>query len=80
MNRVDTLRNNIIDKLLTISDGDYLAAIFRLINNNPKEEDIVKLSDEQKLMLQLSEKDIENNNFIPQNELDKADLKWLKEL
>lgn len=80
MNRVDTLRNNIIEKLLTISDGDYLAAILRLINTNPVNQDIVKLSPEQKLMLELSEKDIENNALILQNELDKADLQWLKEL
>lgn len=80
MNRVDTLRNNIIEKLLTISDGDYLAAILRLINTNPVNKDSVKLSHEQKLMLELSEKDIENNALIPQNELDKADLQWLREL
>ena len=79
MNRADILRNNIIDKLLTISNKDYLAALYQLIEKSSVDNDIVKLSEEQILMLQLSEKDIVDGKLISQEELDKNDRQWLKE-
>jgi hypothetical protein len=79
MNRADILRNNIIDKLLTISNKDYLAALYQLVEKSSVDNDIVKLSEEQILMLQLSEKDIEDGKLISQEELDKSDMLWLKE-
>ena len=80
MNQVDILRDSIIDKLLTISNKDYLAALYQLINKSSVENDTVELTEEQLVMLQLSEHDIENGNLISQTELDKSDLKWLKEM
>ena len=80
MNTSDILRNSIIDKLMTISNKDYLSALFKLVNSSAVDEDVIKLTDEQILMLQLSDNDIKNGKLIPQNQLDKSDLKWLKEL
>jgi hypothetical protein len=80
MNRADILRNNIIDKLLTISNKDYLSALYQLVENSSVDNDIVKLSDEQILMLNLSDKDIEDGKLVSQEDLDKSDLKWLKGL
>ena len=80
MKQVDILRDSIIDKLLTISNKDYLAALYQLINKSSVENDTVELTEEQLVMLQLSEQDILNGNLISQTELDKSDLKWLKEL
>jgi len=80
MNQVDILRDSIIDKLLTISNKDYLAALYQLINKSSVENDKVELTEEQLVMLQLSEQDILNGNLISQTELDKSDLKWIKEL
>jgi hypothetical protein len=80
MNRIDILRDSIIDKLLTISNKDYLTELYQLINKSSVDTDVVELSEEQKIMLQLSEHDIQNGNLISQVELDKSDLKWLKEL
>jgi len=80
MNQTDILRNNIIDKLLTISDKDYLAALFQLVDNSSVDKDIIKLSEEQILMLQLSDKDIVEGRLRSQEDVDKNDMKWLKEL
>jgi hypothetical protein len=80
MNRADILRNNIIDKLLTISNKDYLSALYQLVESSAVDNDIVKLSDEQILMLKLSDKDIEAGRLISQEELDKIDMQWLKGL
>ena len=80
MRAVDNLRNNIIDKLLTISNKDYLSALNQLIEKSSVDNNIVKLSEEQILMLNMSDDDIKNNRYISQEELDKNDLEWLKSL
>jgi len=79
MSTADILRNNIIDKLLTITSKDYLSALYQLVEVSTVGKDTVKLTDEQVLMLQLSDKDIKNGKLISQSQLDKSDLQWLKE-
>ena len=74
MATIDNLRNNIIDKLLTISNKDYLSALYHLVEKSSVDNDTVKLTKEQVLMLQLSDDDIKNNRLISQDQLDKNDL------
>ena len=78
MAQVDVIRNGIIDKLLSISDKDYLMALLRLVDNSAVEDEKIKLTKEQKLMLEMSKADIQNGRTISQNDLDKNDLEWLK--
>lgn len=80
MTTTDHIRNGIIEKLLTISNKDYLTALFQLVKNSATEKDKVKLTEEQILMLKLSERDIKEGKVIPHAQLDKNDLKWLREL
>lgn len=80
MSTTDILRNSIIDKLLTISNNDYLSALYQLVTVSAVDKDIVELSEEQILMLQLSDDDIKNGKLISQNQLDKNDMTWLKGL
>ena len=80
MPTADNIRNNIINKLLTISNKDYLTALYKLVESSSVDEDVVKLTKEQKIMLELSDKDIKNNRVISQDQLDKDDLQWLQEL
>jgi hypothetical protein len=75
----DNIRNNIIDKLLTISNKEYLSALYQLVQNSSIDNDIIKLSNEQILMLQLSENDIKNGRILTQEQIDKIDLKWPEE-
>ena len=79
METTDILRNSIIDKLLTIDNKDYLSALYQLVNASSVSQDTVKLTEEQILMLQLSDLDIQNGKFISQDQLDKDDLEWLSE-
>lgn len=79
MSTTDILRNNIIDKLLTINNKDYLAALFQLVNSSSVSPDTVILSEAQILMLQFSDQDIQNGMLIEHDHLDKNDLQWLKE-
>ncbi|HMI03122.1 MAG TPA: hypothetical protein VK541_11605 [Pedobacter sp.] len=76
---IDHLRNAIIDKLMAISSKDYLVALNKLMES-AVEKDVVELSPEQILMLEMSDNDIKNENVIAQDDLDKEDLKWLKAL
>jgi hypothetical protein len=79
MATADHIRNNIIDKLLTINNKDYLTALFKLIEKSSVDMENAHLTEEQITMLKLSEIDIKNNQTISQKQLDKEDLKWLTE-
>jgi len=65
---------------LTISNRNYLTALQNLVENSSVDDDKVKLTKEQILMLKLSDKDIKKGLLVSQNQVDKQDLKWLKEL
>ena len=80
MTGADTIRNNIIDKLLTISNKEYLLALYKLISTSTLSEDVIQLSENQIIMLNMSDEDIKNNRTITYDELDKTDLEWLKKL
>jgi hypothetical protein len=80
MTTTDHIRNGIIEQLLTISNKDYLTALFQLVKNSQADKETVKLTEEQIVMLKLSDRDIKEGKLIAQSQLDKSDLKWLKEL
>ncbi|MEN9909444.1 MAG: hypothetical protein RLZZ540_2593 [Bacteroidota bacterium] len=80
MTGADNIRNSIIDKLLTISNKDYLLALYKLVSTSNVNEEIIQLSEAQILILNMSEEDIKNNRNVSQEELDKIDLEWLKSL
>jgi len=66
MSTTDILRNHIIDRLLTITNADYLEALYQLVMTSSVDNDTVKLTEEQIQMLQLSDMDIKNGKFISQ--------------
>jgi hypothetical protein len=80
MATIDTLRNDLVDKLFSISNKEYLLALNKLIDNGVNQTEPVQLSEEQITILKLSDKDIEAGNLITHDEVTKSDLKWLKEL
>lgn len=80
MDTTDILRNSIIDKLLTIDNKEYLSALYQLINSSSISPDTVRLTEEQLLMLQMSDLDIKNGRLITNEQLDKNDLQWLNDL
>lgn len=80
MTSADNIRNSIIDKLLTISNQDYLSALYKLVSTSKVDEEVIQLSEAQIVMLNRSEDDIKNNRLMSQDELDKMDVEWLKSL
>ena len=78
MRSIDLIKNSLIDKILTIKNQDFLVALEKLIDSSSTTNK-VELTEEQKLMLLMSEDDIKAGRLISQDELDTNDLSWLKE-
>ncbi len=78
METIDKIRNKVIDKILSIKNKEFLEALDKLISFSSSESDVVKLTDEQKEMLQMSEEDIKYGRLISQEEMDKRNLEWLE--
>lgn len=77
--QIDAIRNGIIDRLLMISDESDLMNILRIVENHSDNQEKINLTQEQKLMLELSESDIQYGRLISQEDLDNKDLEWLNE-
>lgn len=80
MATVEKIRSELIDKILSIKNKEILLALDSLITSNASNTDIVKLTDEQKEMLDMSEDDIANGRLISQEAMDKRNLEWLNAL
>ena len=80
MATVDKIRSGLIDKILTIRNKDFLVALDNLISSSTADTDVVKLTAEQKEMLEMSEADIENGLLISQEAMDKRNMEWLNGL
>lgn len=80
MATVDKLKNGLIDRILSINNRDFLEALDKIISNSSVESKIVQLTDEQRLMLEMSEKDIKEGKLISQEAMTKRNLEWLNEV
>ena len=79
MKPVDNIRNGLIDKLLAIQSKDFLLALDKLLASSSAKGEVVALTEEQKIMLQMSETDIKNGDLLSEEELDQQDKEWLKD-
>lgn len=77
MTTIDNLKNNLIDKILSVSNEKFLLAIDNLITSTNASEEVVMLTSDQKQLLNLSEKDIEQKLLVSQDEMVKRNLEWL---
>ena len=79
MKPVDNIRSGLIEKLLAIQSKDFLLALDKLLASSSAKGEIVALTEEQKIMLQMSETDIKNGDLLSEEELDQQDKEWLKD-
>ena len=75
----DKIRNSVIDKLLSVRNVDFLKALDKMIESAHVQEDTIALSEEQRLMLMMSDDDIKEGRTIDQEALNQEELEWLKE-
>lgn len=80
MTTIEKIRNGLIDKILSISNKDYLEALDKLVSLSSSESERKELTSEQKVMLEMSEQDIRKGKLISQKAMDKRNLEWLNEM
>ncbi len=80
MTTIDKIRTGLIDKILSIKNKEFLEALDKLISSSKSELDIVELTEEQKIMLEMSENDIESGKLISQEAMIKRNQEWLNAL
>ena len=73
----DNIRNGLIDKILSIKNKDFLQALDNLIASSSSISEVVELTKEHKIMLEMSEEDIKNGKLISQDAMNKRNLEWL---
>lgn len=80
METIDSIKNGLIDKIHSIKNRDLLDALDQLISSSTFDSDIAELTNEQKIMLEMSEQDIKDGHLISQDEMNKRNLEWLNAL
>ncbi|MGF1638862.1 MAG: hypothetical protein ACFCUU_17440 [Cyclobacteriaceae bacterium] len=80
MASVERIRNELIDKILSIKNKDFLIALDKLIVSSKSESEMVELTKEQKTMLEMSDQDIKNGRLISQEAMDKRNMEWLNSM
>lgn len=76
MTKIETLKNNLINKILASKNEKLLLAINDILHST-KSKDISSLALEHIEMLNMSEKDILNGNLISESELNNLYSKWM---
>lgn len=77
MSATEKLRTNLIDKILSINDKEILSAVDKLLESTLRNEDVVKLTEEQKIIIKASMKDIKHHRLIDDAQLNQAEDEWL---
>ena len=73
MATVQQLRASLMDKIQGIESKEFLEALNVLVVSNADE---APLTEAQKVMLRMSEEDLENNRLISQEDMDARNLAW----
>jgi archaellum component FlaF (FlaF/FlaG flagellin family) len=77
MATVEKIRKGLIKKILSIQNKDFLEALDKIISSSASDSEPVNLTEEQKIMLEMSEDDIVNGELISQEAMDKRNMEWL---
>lgn len=77
MSSLSEIRNRVIESLLSIDNPEYLEALEKMIKSSNVEHLQVPLTEEQKIMLAMSDDDIQNRRIIDQQTLNEQELEWL---
>lgn len=79
MEDIETIRNALIDKIQAIDNSDFLKSLDEMLASISYDQNIYKLTSEQKEVITMSLEDIKYGRIISQNEMKSKAIKWLKE-
>lgn len=77
MTNIQALKSKLIDRILISNNEKMLSAINDLLAST-EDSSLFEFDSHQIEMIQQGEKDIENGDFLTQEELDNSDAKWLR--
>jgi hypothetical protein len=77
MKTADTIRTKLIDKILSIQNIDFLKALDKLVTTSAQ-ADTVRITKEQREMLEMSENDISAGRVVSDDKLDFEDRAGLR--
>jgi len=72
------MKQELIDKINSTKDDSLLEEVYRIIDINFEENDMVILTDEQKESINQGIKDIDEGKFLSNEEANSEIEKWLK--
>lgn len=79
MRTIQDIRNDIIDKILSIKEKEALLELDQMLDTIHVKFDTVLTTEAQKVMLQMSEEDIQQGRLISQEDIVARNLEWLNE-
>ena len=77
MESLEKIRNELIGKILTIKNEDFLLALDKLISSKDEENNKLELTQAQREILEMSEDDIKEGRLISQDAMNKRNMEWL---
>lgn len=72
------MKQEIIDKIKSITDENILEEVYRIIEVGNEDVDKIVLSNQQKESIDLGIKDIEEGNYLSNEEANQEMEEWLK--
>jgi uncharacterized protein YjaG (DUF416 family) len=79
MATLDQIKSGLIEKILGISNRELLETLDKMLLSSKSNTGMVKLTEAQKAMLEMSEEDIKTGELISQEAMDQRNLEWLNE-
>lgn len=77
MATTNEIRNRLIESLMAINDQEYLKALEGIVKSSNIGRSTIPLTEEQKIMLAMSDEDINKGRVIDQETLNKKEFEWL---
>ena len=71
------LKERLISKILHTENPEVLGEVFRLLEIENEEIEVIKLSDQQKQAILQGQEDIKNGRFLTNEQADKEIDEWL---
>lgn len=76
MSGIDSMKINLIDRILSTSNEQLLETLSNIFESSKLDESVI-LSDEQIIMLEMSNQDIKSGRLISEHDLQKTDSEWM---
>ncbi len=80
MATIDNIKTELIDKILSINNIEFLEALGEFISLRKSESEVVELSNVQKEILEISEKEIKLGDVVSHDLMNKRNQEWLNAL